>query len=92
MAKDDSASVVTLHQPKPKTASERGKAFRERQRNRSAVKPGKSATPPAQPVEKSKTFANGGPAFAELEKSTAELMAACARGIAAARLLRSVAR
>jgi hypothetical protein len=90
MAKDDSASVIPLHQPKPKTAAERGKAFRERQRNRSAVKSGKSAEQPAQPVEKSKTFANGEPAFAKLERTTAELVAACQRGIEAARLLRGV--
>ena len=46
MAENDSASVIPLHQPKPKTASERGKAFRERQRNRTAIKSGKPAPQP----------------------------------------------
>jgi hypothetical protein len=115
MAKDDLASVIRLHRPKPKTSAERGRAFRERERNKSAVKSAKAAPSPAKPIEKSKTFANGKqperpvrkrptaavrferptlpppPAFAELEKSTAELVAACKRAIEAARLLRGVA-
>ena len=116
MAKNDTASIITLmHQPKPKTASERGRAYRKRQRDKSAVRSGKSAPSPAEPIERSKTFANGEqpqrpvrerptaavrferptlpppPAFADLEKSTAELVAACQRGIEAARLLRGVA-
>jgi hypothetical protein len=33
MAKDDSASVITLHQPKrPKTGAERARAYRERKK------------------------------------------------------------
>jgi hypothetical protein len=87
MADDTSASIIQLHQPKPKTAAERGRAFRERQRNKSAVRSAKAAPSPAEPVEKSRTFANGAPKFAELEKSTAELVAACQRGIEAARLM-----
>lgn len=81
------AGSLQLHQPKPKTFAERGRAFRERQRNKSAVRSAKAAPSPAEPVEKSRTFANGAPKFAELEKSTAELVAACQRGIEAARLV-----
>ena len=60
MAKNDTASIITLmHQRKPKTASERGRAYRKRQREKSAVRSGKSAPSPAEPIEKYKTFANG---------------------------------
>jgi hypothetical protein len=43
MATEDTASVVPLHQPRPKTSAERNKAFRERQKERSAAR--KSAKP-----------------------------------------------
>jgi hypothetical protein len=42
-------------------------------------------------IEKPRTLAIGDPAFAELEKTTAELISACQRGIEAARTLRGVA-
>jgi hypothetical protein len=82
-------NIVTLHpEPvkRPQTNAERGRAFRERQRNKLAAKSGKST----QSIEKPKTFAafaNAGPTFAELERTTAELVAACQRGIEAARTL-----
>jgi flagellar hook-length control protein FliK len=82
MATSTPAPVIPLDQPRPKTASERGKAFRERQRQRSAVR---SAKPAPQPSEKSKTFANGEPTFAELERTTKALVDACLRGMEAAR-------
>ena len=88
MAENDTASVIPPHQPKPKTASERGKAFRERQRNRTAIKSGK---PAPQPIVKPATFANAELPFAALERTTAELIASCQRGIEAARTLRGVA-
>jgi len=65
MATEETASVTILHQPKSKTASERAKAFRARQRERSAIKASK---PAPQPVEKPRTFANAEPTFAALEK------------------------
>lgn len=89
MAENDTATVTILHQPRPKTSAERGRAFRERQRNKSAIKSGKSARSAAQPVEKPKTFANGEPTFASLERTTAELVASCQRGIEAARSFRA---
>jgi hypothetical protein len=100
------AGSLHLHRPKPKTSAERGRAYRKREREKSAARSAKAAPSPAEPIEKSKTFANGEqperpvrewptlpppPAFAELEKSTAELVAACQRGIEAARLLRGIA-
>jgi hypothetical protein len=84
MAENETATVSILHPPKPKTSAERNRAFRERQKERSAVR--KSAKP-AQPVEKPKTSADAGPTFAELERTTRELMAACLRGMEAARSL-----
>ena len=87
MAENETATVTILHQPRPKTASERGRAFRERQKNKSGAKSG-------QPAEKPQTFANVRPPFAngepmsELRKTTAELVASCQRGIDAVRALR----
>ncbi len=89
MAENETATVTILHQPRPKTAAERGRAFRQRQREKSTVNSGKIAVKSAQPVEKPKTFANGDPTFAELERTTAELQASCKRGIEAARALRN---
>ena len=82
MAENETATVSILHPPKPKTSAERNRAFRQRQKERSAVR--KSAKP-AQPVVKPATSADGGPTFAELEKTTADLIAACQRGMQAAR-------
>ena len=85
-------NIVTLHPApvkRPLTAAERGRAFRERQKNKSALKSD-------QPIEKPKTFANvrptfanTAPTFAELERTTAELVAACKRGIDAAREMKT---
>ena len=85
-------NIVTLHPApvkRPLTSAERGRAFRERQKNKSALKSD-------QPVEKAKTFANvrptfanTAPTFAELERSTAELLAACKRGMDAAREMKA---
>jgi hypothetical protein len=91
MAKDDTASVIHLHQPRPKTSAERGRAFRERQRKASALRVKQSERAKPQPVENPptfETFANGDPTFAALEESTARLIAACQKGIDAARALR----
>ena len=67
MAKDDLASVVRLHQPKPKTSAERGRAYRKREREKSAARSGKSAPSPAD-LKRSRTakspnalYANGRP-------------------------------
>jgi hypothetical protein len=87
MATDDSALIVQLHQAKPKTSAERNRAFRQRQKERTAVRVLQKKDLPAQPVEKPKTSADAGPTFAELERTTAELMAACQRGMEAARLI-----
>ena len=90
MAENDTASIIELHQPakRPLTSAERSKAFRQRQHERSAIR---SAKKSAQPIEKPRTLANTEPTFAALEQTTAELVAACQRGIAAARTLRGVA-
>ena len=82
MAENETATVSILHPPKPKTSAERNRAFRQRQKERSAVR---KAAKPAQPVVKPKTSADVGPTFAELEKTTADLIAACQRGMQAAR-------
>jgi hypothetical protein len=94
MAENETASIIELHQPanepakRPLTSAERNRAFRQRQKERSAVR--KSAKP-AQPIEKPKPSADTGPTFAALERTTAELIEACQRGIEAARTLRDVA-
>ena len=74
MAKDDSASVIPLHQPRPKTSAERGRAFRERQRMAKALRAKEAKRANPQPIEKPatfETFPNGDLTFAALEASTA---------------------
>lgn len=70
MASDTSASIIQLHQPKPKTAAERGRAFRARKRE-AAGRPTSETKPaslPAVPQLKAererkaeRTFANARP-------------------------------
>jgi hypothetical protein len=89
MAENETATVSILHPPKPKTSAERNRAFRQRQKERSAIRSeekfltNRGKTP--QPVEKPKTSADGDPTFAELERTTKELVEACQRGMQAAR-------
>ena len=83
-------NIVTLHPApvkRPLTAAERGRAFRERQKNKSGVKSSQHVEKPATFANVRPTFANSGPAFAALERNTAELVRACQRGIDAARVL-----
>jgi hypothetical protein len=97
MAKNDAASIITLHQvpqKRPKTGAERVAAHRARKRA-AAKPPAATVTLPAvspADVAPPVTRRNGWrlpepPSFANLEKSTAELVEACQKGIAAARVL-----
>jgi hypothetical protein len=94
-------NIVTLHPApvkRPLSSAERGRAFRDRQKNKSAVKSAEAAEKPQtfanananvreQPNAKRERSGSTDPTFAELERSTAALMAACKRGMEAARAM-----
>jgi hypothetical protein len=85
-------NIVTLHPApvkRPLTSAERGRAFRERQKNRSAVKSAETVEKPQTFANVRPTFSNTAPTFDELERSTAALVAACKRGMEAAREMRT---
>jgi hypothetical protein len=90
MATEETASIHRLHQAKrPKTGAERVAAHRARKRAAATLQAATVTLPPVPPADVTPATPrrNGrhGPDFSELEKSTAELMAACQRGMDAAR-------
>jgi hypothetical protein len=85
-------NIVTLHPApvkRPLTSAERGRAFRLRQKNKSAVKSTEPAEKPQTFANVRPTFSNTAPTFADLERSTAALVAACKRGMEAAREMKT---
>jgi hypothetical protein len=97
MAKDSSAPVIAFHQvpqKRPKTGAERVAAYRARKRAAVTLQAATVTLQPVSPADVTPVTPrrNGwrlpaGPTFVGLEKSTAELVAACQRGIEAARVL-----
>jgi hypothetical protein len=85
-------NIVTLHPApvkRPLTSAERGRAFRERQKNKSGVKSGQALEKPKTFANVRPTFANTAPTFDRLQQTTAELLAACKRGIEAAQEMKA---